>query len=27
LIVLAMAWWFGRKLGEEEDKLLTAAKP
>ncbi len=26
LIVLALAWWFGRKLGEEEDKLLTAAK-
>jgi membrane protein DedA with SNARE-associated domain len=27
LIVLALAWWFGRKLGEEEDKLLTTAKP
>jgi membrane protein DedA with SNARE-associated domain len=26
LIVLALAWWFGRKLGEEEDKLLTPAK-
>jgi membrane protein DedA with SNARE-associated domain len=26
LIVLALAWWFGRKLGEEEDKLLTASK-
>jgi membrane protein DedA with SNARE-associated domain len=27
VILLAVAWWFGRKLGEEEDKLLTAAKP
>jgi len=26
VILLAMAWWFGRKLGEEEDKLLTEAK-
>jgi len=21
--VLAAAWWFGRKLGEEEEKILT----
>jgi len=26
VIILALAWWFGRKLGEEEDKLLTEAK-
>ncbi len=24
VIVLALAWWFGRKLGEEEDKVLVA---
>jgi len=27
VILLAVAWWFGRKLGEEEEKLLTPAKP
>jgi membrane protein DedA with SNARE-associated domain len=26
VILLGVAWWFGRKLGEEEDKLLTEAK-
>ncbi len=25
VILLAVAWWFGRKLGEEEEKILTAA--
>jgi membrane protein DedA with SNARE-associated domain len=25
VILLAAAWWFGRKLGEEEDKILTPA--
>jgi len=25
VILLALAWWFGRKLGEEEEKILTAA--
>lgn len=25
VILLALAWWFGRRLGEEEDKLLTPA--
>ncbi|OLE80091.1 MAG: hypothetical protein AUG06_06065 [Actinobacteria bacterium 13_1_20CM_2_65_11] len=23
VILLAVAWWFGRKLGEEEEKILT----
>jgi membrane protein DedA with SNARE-associated domain len=23
VILLAVAWWFGRKLGEEEEKLMT----
>lgn len=26
VILLAVAWWFGRKLGDEEEKILTAAK-
>jgi membrane protein DedA with SNARE-associated domain len=26
VILLGVAWWFGRKLGEEEDKLLSEAK-
>jgi membrane protein DedA with SNARE-associated domain len=26
VILLGVAWWFGRKLGDEEDKLLTEAK-
>ena len=26
VILLAVAWWFGRKLGEEEEKVLTAAE-
>src|SRR5712691_1584441 len=26
VILLAAAWWFGRKLGEEEEKVLTAAE-
>jgi membrane protein DedA with SNARE-associated domain len=26
VILLGVAWWFGRKLGEEEDKLLTSAE-
>ena len=25
VILLAVAWWFGRKLGDEEEKILTAA--
>lgn len=23
VVLLALAWWFGRKLGEEEEKILT----
>ena len=26
VIVLAIAWWFGRKLGEDEEKVLSAAE-
>jgi membrane protein DedA with SNARE-associated domain len=26
VVLLALAWWFGRKLGEEEDKILTTEK-
>ena len=26
VILLAVAWWFGRKLGEEEEKILTPGK-
>ena len=25
VVLLAVAWWFGRKLGEEEEKILTPA--
>jgi len=25
VLLLAVAWWFGRKLGEEEEKILAAA--
>jgi membrane protein DedA with SNARE-associated domain len=27
VILLGVAWWFGRKLGEEEEKLIAAEKP
>jgi membrane protein DedA with SNARE-associated domain len=26
VILLVVAWWFGRKLGEEEEKVLTTGK-
>ncbi len=26
VILLAVAWWFGRKLGEEEEKIMAATK-
>jgi len=26
VILLVLAWWFGRKLGEEEEKVLTTGK-
>jgi membrane protein DedA with SNARE-associated domain len=26
IVLLAVAWWFGRKLGEEEEKVLTTGK-
>lgn len=26
VILLAVAWWFGRRLGDEEEKLITAAE-
>jgi len=26
VILLVIAWWFGRKLGEEEEKVLTTGK-
>jgi membrane protein DedA with SNARE-associated domain len=26
VILLAVAWWFGRKLGEEEERVLTTGK-
>jgi len=26
VLILAVAWWFGRRLGEEEEKILTTGK-